>query len=60
MCVIVSRETWKGWRVMIIRIFKECDCIRYIEIDEEAALPLFNLILQSLDSDEEVVLLKGE
>jgi hypothetical protein len=41
---------------MIIRIFKECDCVRYIEIDEEAALPLFNLILQSLDSDEEVVL----
>ena len=41
---------------MIIRIFKKDTCARYIEIDEEAALPLFNLILQSLDSDEEVVL----
>lgn len=41
---------------MIIRIFKKDTCVRYIEIDEEAALPLFNLILQSLDSDEEVVL----
>lgn len=41
---------------MIIRIFKNDSCTRYIEIDEEAALPLFNIILQSLDSDEEVVL----
>lgn len=60
MCVIVSRETWKGWRVMIIRIFKKDTCVRYIEIDEEAALPLFNLILQSLDSDEEVVLFSDD
>ena len=41
---------------MIIRIFKSGKCTRYIEIDEDAALPLFNLILQSLDSDEEVAL----
>lgn len=41
---------------MIIRIFKNDSCVRYIEIEEEAALPLFNLILQSLDSNEEVVL----
>ena len=41
---------------MIIRIFKNAKCVRFIEIDEEAALPLFNLILQNLDSDEEVVL----
>ena len=41
---------------MIIRIFKKDACTRYIEIDEEAALPLFNLILQNLDSNEEVVL----
>lgn len=41
---------------MIIRIFKNGDCTRYIEIEEAAALPLFNLILQSLDRDEEVVL----
>jgi hypothetical protein len=42
--------------VMIIRIFKNAKCVRFIEIDEEAALQLFNLILQNLDSDEEVVL----
>ena len=41
---------------MIIRIFKNAKCVRFIEIDEEAALQLFNLILQNLDSDEEVVL----
>lgn len=41
---------------MIIRIFKSDSCTRYIEVDEEAALPLFNLILQSLSRDEEVVL----
>ncbi len=41
---------------MIIRIFKNADCVRYIEVDEDAALPLFNLILQSKDKDEEVVL----
>lgn len=45
---------------MIIRIFKEDVCTRYIEIEEEAALPLFNLILQSLDSDEEVVLFSDD
>jgi hypothetical protein len=45
---------------MIIRIFKEDVFTRYIEIDEEAALPLFNLILQSLDSDEEVVLFSDD
>lgn len=45
---------------MIIRIFKNGECTRYIEIEEEAALPLFNLILQSLDRDEEVVLYSGD
>lgn len=45
---------------MIIRIFKKDTCARYIEIEEEAALPLFNLILQSLDSDEEVVLFSDD
>lgn len=42
---------------MIIRIFKKG---RYIEIDEEAALPLFNLILQNLDTDEYVVLFSDD
>ena len=41
---------------MVIRIFKANKCVRYIEVKEDAALPLFNLVLQSLDSDEEVVL----
>lgn len=41
---------------MIIRIFKNASCVRYIEVQEDAALSLFNLILQSLDRDEEVVL----
>lgn len=45
---------------MIIRIFKKDVCTRYIEIEEEAAVPLFNLILQSLDSDEEVVLFSDD
>lgn len=45
---------------MIIRIFKQGDCTRYIEIEEEAALPLFNLILQSIATDEEVVLYSGD
>lgn len=45
---------------MIIRIFKKDVSTRYIEIEEEAALPLFNLILQSLDSDEEVVLFSDD
>lgn len=41
---------------MVIRIFKDAVCVRYIEVEQEAALPLFNLILQSLGEDEEVVL----
>ena len=45
---------------MIIRIFKNGKCVRFIEIDEEAALPLFNLILQNLDSNEEVVLFSDD
>lgn len=45
---------------MIIRIFKKDVSTRYIEIEEEAALPLFNLILQSLDRDEEVVLFSDD
>ena len=44
---------------MIIRIFKNGACTRYIEIEKEAALPLFNLILQSIDG-EEVVLYNGD
>lgn len=45
---------------MIIHIFKDCKSTRYIKVDEEAALPLFNLILQSMDSDEEVILYADE
>lgn len=45
---------------MIIRIFKNGDCTRYIEIEKESALPLFNLILQSIEMDEEVVLYSGD
>lgn len=45
---------------MIIRIFKNGACTRYIVIEKEAALPLFNLILQSIDVDEEVVLYNGD
>lgn len=45
---------------MIIRIFKNADCVRYIEIDDDVALNLFNLILQSLDKDEQVVLYSDE
>lgn len=41
---------------MVIRIFKDAACIRYIEVEPENALPLFNLILQSLGEQEEVVL----
>ena len=45
---------------MVIRIFKDAACVRYIEVEEEAALPLFNLILQSIDRDEGVVLYNGD
>lgn len=45
---------------MIIHIFKNCKVTRYIKVDEEAALPLFNLILQALESDEEVILYADE
>lgn len=34
---------------MIIHIFKNCKVTRCIKVDEEAALPLFNLILQALN-----------
>lgn len=44
---------------MVIRIFKDAACVRYIEVEEEAALPLFNLILQFIDR-EEVVLYNGD
>ena len=47
---------------MIIRIFKKDVCTRYIEVDEEAALPLFNrltatkrLCFFSDDNEEHVV-----
>ena len=58
--MIVSRETLKGRNKMIIHIFKECKSTRYIKVEEEAALPLFNLILQALESDEEVILYADE
>lgn len=45
---------------MIIHIFKNCKVSRYIKVDEEAALPLFNLIVQALDADEEVILYADE
>lgn len=45
---------------MIIHIFKNCKVTRCIKVDEEAALPLFNLILQALESDEEVILYADE
>ena len=45
---------------MIIHIFKNCKVTRCIEVDKEAALPLFNLILQVLESDEEVILYADE
>lgn len=45
---------------MIIHIFKDCKSTRYIKVDKEAALPLFNLILQALESDEEVILYADE
>ncbi len=41
---------------MIIRIFKDAACVRYIEVEQESALTLFNLILQNLGDHEEVVL----
>ena len=45
---------------MVIRIFKANKCVRYIEAKEDAALPIFNLILQALDADEEVILYADE
>lgn len=45
---------------MVIRIFKNGETIRYIEIDEESALPLFNMIIQSLGYQESVILYTGE
>lgn len=56
----VSRETERGIEKMIIHIFKSCKCVRTINVDKEAALPLFNLILQALESDEEVILYADE
>lgn len=41
---------------MVIRIFKDADCVRYIDVDADYALQLFNLILQSLGDGESVVL----
>nr|DAH20326.1 MAG TPA: hypothetical protein [Caudoviricetes sp.] len=45
---------------MVIRIFKNGETIRYIEIDEESALPLFNMIIQSLGYQESVILYTGD
>lgn len=41
---------------MVIRIFKDASCVRYIEVEQESALSLFNLILQLLGDGESVVL----
>lgn len=45
---------------MVIRIFKEEDCIRYITVDEEVAVQLFNLIIQSLGYQEAAILYTGD
>lgn len=45
---------------MFIRIFKNGDCLRFIYVDEDSSLVLFNLILQSLGEDENVVLYSGD
>ena len=45
---------------MNIHIFKQCKVTRCIEVDEDAALPLFNLIVQSLEDDEDVILYADE
>lgn len=44
---------------MVIRIFKDASCVRYIEVEEESALSLFNMILQSLGDGESVVIYSG-
>ena len=41
---------------MVIRISKDACCVRYITVDADYALSLFNLILQSLGDQESVVL----
>lgn len=45
---------------MVIRIFKNGETIRYIEIDEEVAVQLFNLIIQSLGYQESAILYTGD
>lgn len=45
---------------MVIRIFKDEDCIRYIMVEEEVALPLFNLIIQALGDRESAILYSGD
>lgn len=41
---------------MVIRIYKDTECLRYIMLDADVALTLFNLILLSLGDGESVIL----
>ena len=45
---------------MVIRIYKDSDCIRYITVDADVALSLFNMVLLSLGEGESVVLYSGD
>ena len=45
---------------MVIRIFKDEECIRYIMVEEEAALLLFNMIIQALGDRESAILYSGD
>lgn len=45
---------------MVIRIFKAEDCIRYIMVEEEVALPLFNMIIQAMGDHESAILYSGD
>ena len=41
---------------MVIRIYKDTECVRYIAVDESVAIQLFNLILLHLGEGESVTL----
>lgn len=46
---------------MVIRIFThDGECIRYIMVEEEVALPLFNLIIEALGDHESAILYSGD
>lgn len=45
---------------MVIRIHKNFECVRVIDIDDELALQLFNKILLSLGDGESATLYSGE